>query len=97
MYQVIDILSICHFIYYFIFGLFVKNKYITTFLLGLLWKIFEFFLANNNCTKEYLIKNWPVPYKYWAEKNIFNKVFDLLFNMLGYHLGNKSKIKLFKK
>ena len=97
MYQIIDLLTITHFVYYFIFGLFVKKKYVTTFLLGVLWEIFEYFLANNNRTKEYLIKNWPVPYKYWAEKNIFNKVFDLIFNMLGYHLGNKSKFKLFKK
>ena len=97
MYQFVDPLTITHFAYYFIYGLYFKNKYLLAFILGVLWELFEYGLATNNYTKEYLIKNWPVPYKYWAEKNIFNKVFDLIFNMLGYHLGNKSKFKLFKK
>ena len=97
MYQVLDIYSIFHFIYYFIYGLYFKNKYVLAFILGILWEIFEYILANINYTKELLIKYFPVPQKYWAEKNIFNKVFDLIFNMIGYHLGNISKFKLFKK
>ena len=94
MYQIIDIYSIFPFITDFIFGLYFKNKYVLAFILGILWELFEYGLAQNNNTKEFLIKYWPVPYKYWAEKNIFNKVFDLIFNMLGYHLGNISNKKI---
>jgi len=97
MYQILDIYSIFHLIYYFIYGFYFKIKYVLIFILGILWEIFEYVLANINYTKEYLIKNWQISYKYWADKNIFNKVFDLIFNMLGYHLGNISKFKLFKK
>ena len=97
MYQIIDALSIVHFIYYLVYGLYFKNKYLLAFLLGLLWEIFEYVISTNNYTKELLIKYWPIPQKYWEEKNIFNKVFDLMFNMLGYHLGNISTIKKIKQ
>ena len=40
-------------------------------------------------TKKLLIKYWPIPKRLWEEKNILNRVFDLLFNMIGYYFGNK--------
>jgi hypothetical protein len=94
MYQIIDIYSIFPFITDFIFGLYFKNKYVLAFILGILWELFEYYIAHNSYTREMLIKYWPIPQKYWEEKNIFNKVFDLLFNMLGYHLGNISNKKI---
>ena len=99
MYQIVDIFTIFHFISYYIYGLYFKNKYVLTFLIGFLWELCEYVFVNTSYTKDLLIKYLPVSEKYWAEKNIFNKVSDLLINMIGYHLGNisKSKIKLFKK
>ena len=97
MYQIVDFLTITHFVFNFILGLYIKNKYITIFVLGVLWELFEYNIANNNNNiKKLLIKYWPIPEKYWAEKNIFNKVLDVIFNMLGYHLGNISN-KINKK
>ena len=60
MYQILDIYSIFHLIYYFIYGLYFKNKYVLIFILGILWEIFEYVLANINYTKEYLIKTKKV-------------------------------------
>ena len=72
-----------------IFGLFVKNKYEVALLIGILWEIFEYSITNWDYSRELLKKHWPIPEKYWNEKNIFNKLFDLVFNMFGYYIGNK--------
>ena len=82
----IDILSLVHFIIFFVFGLFVKNKYIFAFLIGVIWEIIEYYVVNNN--RQLLINYWPIPQKYWDETHKLNPPFDLLFNMSGYYLGN---------
>lgn len=87
-----DKLTIVHFLQYFIFGLYIKNKYLLVLLVGILWEIFEYLISNNNFTYNLLKKCWPIEEKYWNEKNIYNKVIDIISNMLGYHFGNKIKL-----
>ena len=86
---IIDRMSIIHFIIYMIFGLLVKNKYEVALLIGIIWELFEYTITKWDYSRELLKQNWPIPEKYWNEKNIFNKLFDLVFNMFGYYIGNK--------
>lgn len=87
--MIIDIMSIIHFLLYLFIGILIKNKYRLILLLGILWEIFEYIVANNEFTKNLLIKYWPINIKYWNETNLLNKLFDLIFNMIGYYIGNK--------
>jgi len=87
--KIIDILSVIHFFIYFCLGLIIKNNYKFALFIGITWEIFEYIITNMNYTKNLLKKYWPINLKYWEEKNKLNKVFDLLFNMLGYYIGNK--------
>ena len=89
----VDILSLSHFIFFLIFGLYVKNRYILAFLLGIVWEIFEYLVVNNDYIKPLLIKYWFIPQKYWEEKYVINRVTDLIFNILGYYGGNLRNIK----
>lgn len=83
----IDEFSLLHFIQFFILGLITKNDYKLAFTLSILWEIFEYYVTTNKITKEYLRKYWIVPERIWAEKNS-NRLYDIFFNMIGYHLGN---------
>jgi len=85
-----DPLSIGHFTLYYILGLYLKNYYLVAFLLGIAWEIFEYNLIRNSLVRELLIKHWFIPQRIWDEKSE-NRISDLVFNMLGYHLGNKTK------
>jgi hypothetical protein len=87
--EVIDILSLVHFIIYLCLGIIVKNEYQFALMIGIVWEIFEYFVTNYKYTRELLIKYWPINLKYWEEKNRLNKVFDIMFNMMGYHIGNQ--------
>ena len=84
----IDLLSLVHFINFFILGIFYKEKYKIAFLIGILWEIFEYIIVNNPTTRDYLKKCWFVPQKYWDETHTLNPVLDIFFNMFGYHIGN---------
>ena len=57
-------------------------------ILGIIWEIFEYLIANNKITRNLLIKYWPIPVRYWDETNIWNKIFDMIFNLSGYYVGN---------
>ena len=87
--EIIDEMSLAHFINFFIFGLIVKNKYTFAFLLGIIWELFEYLVVNDNFYRKLLIKYWPIPKRLWEEKNKYNRVMDLVFNMLGYYFSNK--------
>tara|TARA_B100001094_G_C17837671_1_gene626338 strand:- start:9 stop:296 length:288 start_codon:yes stop_codon:yes gene_type:complete len=90
--QVIDKLSITHFSIYFVIGLFMKNQYIFILFVGIMWEIFEYNIIQNEMIYNLLDKYWIIPKKYWEEKNKYNRYFDILFNILGYMIGNKIKI-----
>ena len=69
MNQIIDPLSIVHFLQYFIFGLFYKDKYLIVIIASFLWEIFEYYFTRTKTIRELLIKYWPIP------KNIGKKKF----------------------
>ena len=91
-----DLMSIIHFLVFIIFGLIFKNEYNTALLIGVLWEIIEYYILfiikynkfNEEYTKKLLKKYWPISSYYWNEKNISNKIFDIVFNMSGYYIGN---------
>ena len=83
----IDVLSVGHFTFFFILGIFVKDKYKGALLLGILWEIFEIFISHNQTIKNFIVENWVVPEYYWND-TFSNKITDIIFNMIGYHIGN---------
>tara|TARA_B000000565_G_scaffold247531_1_gene217066 strand:- start:29 stop:313 length:285 start_codon:yes stop_codon:yes gene_type:complete len=87
--QIIDVMSIIHFFNFLILGIFIKNNYTLALVLGIIWEIVEYNITNTNYTKNLLKKYWPIPQRLWEEKNFLNRIFDLIFNMIGYYIGNK--------
>ena len=86
--QILDFASVTRFLGWFIVGMFIKRKFHLVFILVLLWELFEYFVSQNETTRELLIKYLPVPQRIWEEKNIMNKVMDMILNLSGYSLGN---------
>ena len=90
---VFDEMSIMHFTNYVALGLFIKNKYFFAFLIGIIWEIFEYNVTNNKYLENLLVEYWPIPKRLWEEKNIFNRIVDLICNMLGYYVGSSLHLK----
>ena len=97
-----DILSIWHFIFFFVLAYFIKDNFLLITIIGVSWEIFEYYITNIPLTRDLLIKWWPIPIKYWEEKiittktgfinpwfieNIPLRIEDLIFNTLGYTSG----------
>ena len=87
--MIIDILSLVHFVQYFFIALYIPNDYEFAIKLSVIWELFEYTMTNNPKINKLLVKYWPIPKKYWEEKNIYNRLFDIIFNMLGYYIGSK--------
>jgi len=83
----IDIMSINHFLIYFILGLFYKKQYKIILILSVLCELFEYIISHIDFTKKILIKYWFVPEKYWNEP-CSNKIYDIIINIIGYSIGN---------
>lgn len=93
MNQIVDPLSLVHFIQYLVFGLFFKDKYLYVIIASFVWEICEYYSTRNKYIKNLLIKYWPIPRKYWEEKNVLNRFLDIKFNLIGYFIGNMINIK----
>jgi len=87
--MIIDILSLVHFFQYFCIALYIPNDYKFAIKLSLIWEVFEYTMTSNPTIDKLLVQYWPIPKKYWEEKNIYNRLFDIIFNMLGYYIGSK--------
>ena len=89
----IDILTLIHLLIWIIIGYFFPNYYLIALLLGILWELFEYMIVRVNklyvLTKTY----WFVPEKYWNER-IYNKIIDIIINMIGYYIGSQLLHKL---
>ena len=83
----LDSFSFVNLFQYVMVGKYYKNKYFLILVFGIFWEIFEYLLASTEKTREFLKKYWFVPKKFWDEK-IENKCTDLVFRMVGYHIGN---------
>ena len=84
---IIDFLSGVHVINNIIIGLYLKNQYLLVFLVGLLWEILEYGIVNTPFLMKIILKYYPV--KIEKLEDCANKFFDLIFNMIGYYIGNK--------
>ena len=83
----IDFLSIMHIINNIIIGIYLKDQYLFVFLLGVMWEIFEYTMVNTPPVRKLILKHYPIKIEKW--ENILNKSFDLIFNMIGYYIGNQ--------
>ena len=83
----IDFLSFVHVITYLILGIFVKDKYVLVFIIGVIWEIVEYMMVNNEYIRKLIIEYYPIRIEKWEDK--YNKIFDLIFNMIGYYIGNR--------
>jgi len=83
---IIDFLSGVHVINNIIIGLYLKNQYLLVFLVGLLWEILEYGIVNTPFLMKIILKYYPV--KIEKLEDGANKFFDLIFNMIGYYIGN---------
>ncbi len=83
----IDINHVNHFLQWVIIGMLIPNKWILAILLMILWEAFEYMIVYTDpfyiLTKEI----WPVPERYWNETQ-YNKIVDMVVNMIGYGLGS---------
>ena len=82
----IDILSLIHFLLWLAFGYIFPNKYLIVILLSILWELFEYMIVKVDVLYNLTKKYWFVPEKYWNEP-IYNKIVDMIFNILGYSVG----------
>ena len=90
-----DFLSIIHFFWFYLLGKIIKSNYLFAFILGIIWEILEYFITKYPFTRNLLIKYWLIPKKIWDEDAFnINRVSDILFNMLGYHFGNKNYLNV---
>ena len=88
--QPFDIFSAVHIFSFYIIGLIVKKSYLFAFFLGVLWELLEYIITRYSYSRQLLIKYWPFPKEIWDEKLInINRLTDLIFNMIGYHLAQK--------
>ncbi len=78
-------------------GIIIKNNYKLAFLIGICWEVFEYIITTNNYTRKLLIKYWYIKQEFWDETNILNRVFDIVFNMVGYYVGNKMNLHVIIK
>lgn len=93
---IMDYWSISHFMTFAIVGFFYPNKIIEFLILGIMWECLEDYLAANsntqlvNCIK-YKKSFWcnGIQDDYW-----YGKWDDIIFNFLGYLLGNYIKNKI---
>ena len=83
----IDFLSFVHVITYLVIGIFVKDQYVLAFVIGVIWEIVEYMMVNNPRIRKLIIDYYPIRIEKWEDK--YNKFFDLVFNMIGYYIGNK--------
>ena len=83
----IDFLSFVHVITYLVIGIFVKDQYVLAFVIGVIWEIVEYMMVNNPRISKLIIYYYPIRIEKWEDK--YNKFFDLVFNMIGYYIGNK--------
>ena len=83
----LDILSIFHFLIYFVIGLYFKGYYKLILFIGILWEVFEYCLVSNKKTRKLMIQLWPIPIRYWHD-SFEHSMVDIMINMIGYYIGN---------
>jgi hypothetical protein len=86
----VDLLTIVHFVQWFIIGIIFPKRYVLAFILGIIWEIFEIFIVENKTMYNFVKNNWFISENYWNE-TMTNKGIDLVMNMLGYIIGSNIK------
>ena len=77
-----------HFVLFAALGYKFPEYFYTLQLLGILWELFEYYIANNQQIKKTLYQLWPIPKKYWCD-TFEHSMIDILVNMIGYYVGNQ--------
>jgi hypothetical protein len=89
--KTVDILTIVHFILYFILGVYFPNNKKEIFMFMILWELFEHLIVVNKTTYNLAKKYWIIPERYWNE-SMGNKLVDIVANVVGYSLGSRLRI-----
>jgi hypothetical protein len=89
----IDLMTVKHFIIWFIIGYFCPNKYLFALILSIMWEKFELIIILIDPLYKFVKKYWFVPEIYWNE-NPKNIIIDIGVNMLGYLVGTSLYVKL---
>ena len=79
--NVLTLYTITHFLIYFVISLYYPNKWVIIIILSIVWEILELFL---NIAYDKILH---IGSDYWDEIPM-NKVFDVIFNLLGYGAGH---------
>jgi len=85
--EIVDILSVQHFMIFFFLGVYWKKKYRAALFLGIFWEILEYLMITNEPTRSFILDNWFVPEKY-IHDTLKHSITDIIVNMIGYHIGN---------
>jgi len=85
-----DILSIIHFILYFLLGLYYKNNYLFVLVIGIVWELFEKVLVSNPYSRYILKEYWFIPIEY-IDDTFDHSIIDIIMNMIGYYIGSNIK------
>ena len=83
----LDILSLFHFLIYFVIGIFIKDQYTLIIIISVLWECFEYYISRTQSIKNKIIQCWPIPFHYWND-SLEHSLIDIFINILGYSLGN---------
>ncbi len=67
--------SIGHILLYILFALFIPNEWWFAFIISIIWEIYEYIMSKIYDNKYY-------------GKVIINRIFDVIFNLLGYYIGS---------
>ncbi len=86
--QMLDISSVAHVFKYIVVGILFPNNYIGALALGIAWELFEECITKKEFSRDLLVKHFNSYKDLWDESKR-NKLLDLVFNMIGYYLGNR--------
>ncbi len=75
IFRIFNEYTILHLIIYIIIGYYYPNKWIFIIIISFLWEIIEYILDKYKMCS-------------FCEEIIMNKIIDIIFNLLGYYLGN---------
>ena len=83
----VDLLSLVHFIIYFILGLYWEKNYVIVLFIGIIWELLEKAMIENEYIKSLLVRYWPIPERY-INDTLEHSVTDICINMIGYTIGS---------
>ena len=83
----LDLLSIGHFLLYFLIGLYWKHKYAAILVVSIIWELFEKIIVSYEFTRSLVEDYWFIPIRY-IDDTLDHSITDIVINMIGYTIGS---------